>query len=50
MYYVGNLRKNGHIIDASQNFELNIDIVDGEDVFYDDDFNLENYDLDDLDD
>jgi hypothetical protein len=50
MYYVGNLRKNGHIIDSSQNFELNIDIVDDEDVFYDDDFNLENYDLDDLED
>jgi hypothetical protein len=50
MYYVGNLRKNGHIIDASQDFELNVDIVDDEDVFYDDDFNLENYDLDDLDD
>ena len=48
MYYVGNLRKNGHIIDSSQNFEFNIDIVDDEDVFYDDDFNLENYDLDDL--
>jgi hypothetical protein len=43
MYYVGNLRKNGHIIDASQNFELNVDIVD-------DDFNLEDYDLEDLDD
>lgn len=43
MYYVGNLRKNGHIIDASQNFELNIDIVD-------DDFNLEDYDLDEFDD
>jgi hypothetical protein len=50
MYYVGNLRKNGHIIDNSQNFELNVDIVDDEDVFYDDDFNLENYDLDDLED
>jgi hypothetical protein len=43
MYYVGNLRKNGHIIDASQNFELNVDIVD-------DDFNLEDYDLEELDD
>ena len=43
MYYVGNLRKNGHIIDSSQNFELNIDIVD-------DDFNLEDYDLDEIDD
>ncbi len=50
MYYVGNLRKNVHISDTSQNFELNVDIVDDEDVFYDDDFNLENYDLDDLED
>jgi len=50
MYYVGNLRKNGHIIDSSQNFGLNIDIVDDEDVFYDDDLNLENYDVDDLED
>ena len=48
MYYVGNLRKNGHIIDASQNFELNIDLDEDEDVFYDDELNLENYDVDDL--
>ena len=51
MYYVGNLRKNIHISDTSQDFELNIDIVDDDDVFYDDDeLNLENYDLDELED
>jgi hypothetical protein len=50
MYYVNHLRRNTHIIDNSQNFELNIDIVDDEDVFYDDDFNPENYDIDDLED
>lgn len=49
MYYI-NPRKNVHISDTSQDFELNIDIVDDEDVFYDDDFNLENYDVDDLED
>lgn len=50
MYYVGNLRRNIHISDTSQGFGLNIDIVDDEDVFYDDELNLENYDLDDLED
>lgn len=49
MYYTGPLRRNTHISDTSQDFELNIDIVDDEDVFYDD-FNLENYDVDDLED
>ena len=41
MYYVNHLRRNIHISDTSQDFELNVDIVD-------DDFNLEDYDLDDL--
>ena len=49
MYYI-NPRKNVHISDTSQDFGLNIDIVDDEDVFYDDDLNLENYDVDDLED
>ena len=49
MYYTGPLRRNTHISDTSQDFELNIDIVDDEDVFYED-FNLENYDVDDLED
>ena len=43
MYYVGNLRKNIHISDTSQDFDLNVDVVDN-------DFNLEDYDLEDLDD
>jgi hypothetical protein len=50
MYYTGPLRRNTHISDTNQNFELNVDVVDDEDVFYDDDFNLENYDLEDLED
>jgi len=50
MYYCGPLRRNTHISDTAQDYELNVDIVDDEDVFYDDDFNLENYDIDDLDD
>jgi hypothetical protein len=50
MYYVNQLRRNIHISDTSQDYELNVDIVDDEDVFYGDDFNLENYDIDDLDD
>jgi hypothetical protein len=43
MYYTGPLRRNTHISDTNQNFELNVDIVD-------DDFNLEDYDLEELDD
>lgn len=35
---------------ANENFDLNVEVVDDEDVFYDDDFNLENYDLEDLED
>ena len=50
MYYTGPLRRNTHISDTAQDYELNVDIVDDEDVFYDDDFNLENYDIDDLED
>ena len=49
MYYT-NPRRNIHISDTSQDFELNIDIVDDEDVFYDDEINLGDYDVDDLDD
>ncbi len=48
MYYTGALRRNTHISDTNQNFELNVDVVDDEDVFYDDEFNLENYDVSDL--
>jgi hypothetical protein len=43
MYYTGPLRRNTHISDTAQAYELNVDIVD-------DDFNLEDYDLEDLDD
>ena len=43
MYYVNQLRRNIHISDTSQDYELNVDIVD-------DDFNLEDYDLEDLED
>jgi hypothetical protein len=43
MYYTGPLRRNIHIRDTAKDFELNVDIVD-------DDFNLEDYDLEDLDD
>jgi hypothetical protein len=50
MYYVNHLRRNTHISDTAQDYELNVDIVDDEDVFYDDDFNPENYDIDDLED
>jgi hypothetical protein len=51
MFYTGPLRRNTHISDTTaQDYELNVDIVDDEDVFYEDDFNLENYDLDDLED
>jgi hypothetical protein len=50
MYYTGPLRRNTHISDTAQDYELNVDIVDDEDVFYDDDFNPENYDIDDLED
>ena len=50
MYYVGNFRKNVHISDTSQDFDLNIDIVDDEDVFYDDELNLGDYDIEDLED
>ena len=42
MYYTGPLRRNTHISDTAQDYELNVDIVD-------DDFNLEDYDLEDLD-
>jgi len=43
MYYSGPLRRNTHISDTNQDFELNIGIVD-------DELNLEDYDLDGLDD
>ena len=43
MYYTGPLRRNTHISDTAKDFELNVDIVD-------DDFNLKDYDLEDLDD
>lgn len=43
MYYTGPLRRNTHISDTSQDYELNVDI-------YDDELNLEDYDLADLDD
>jgi hypothetical protein len=43
MYYSGPLRRNTHISDTAQDYELNVDIVD-------DDFNLEDYDLEDLED
>lgn len=42
MYYTGPLRRNTHISDNAQDYELNVDIVD-------DDFNLEDYDIEDLD-
>lgn len=48
MYYTGPLRRNVHISDTAQDFQLNIDIV--EDVFYDDELNLGDYDLGDLED
>ena len=47
MYYT-NPRRNIHISDTCQDFEPILD--KDEDVFYDDDFNLENYDLEDLED
>ena len=50
MYYTGPLRRNTHISDTAQDFQLNIDIVDDEDVFYDDELNLGDYDLGDLED
>lgn len=43
MYYLGPLRRNTHISDTNQDFELNIGKVD-------DELNLEDYDLDGLDD
>jgi hypothetical protein len=43
MYYVNQLRRNIHISDTSQDYELNVDI-------YDDELNLGDYDVDDLDD
>ncbi len=42
MYYI-NPRRNTHISDTSQDYELNVDI-------YDDELNLGDYDVDDLDD
>lgn len=50
MYYTGPLRRNTHISDTNQNFELNIDLADDDDVFYDDEINLGDYDVEDLDD
>jgi hypothetical protein len=41
MYYVNHLRRNTYLSDTSQDFELNVDIVD-------DELNLEDYDVDDL--
>ena len=46
MYYTGPLRRNTHISDTNQNFELNVDL--DEDVFYDDELNLGDYDIEDL--
>ena len=43
MYYVNHLRRNTHISDTAQDYELNVEIVD-------DEFNLEDYDLDEFDD
>ena len=43
MYYVNQLRRNIHISDTSQDYELNVDI-------YEDELNLGDYDVDDLDD
>lgn len=43
MYYLGPLRRNTHISDTNQDFELNIGKVD-------DELNLEDYDLDGIDD
>lgn len=48
MYYTGPLRRNTHISDTKQDFELNIEIVENEDVFFDDELNLGDYDIDDL--
>lgn len=48
MYYTGPLRRNTHISDTTQDFELNIEIVENEDVFFDDELNLGDYDIDDL--
>ncbi len=48
MYYTGPLRRNTHISDTAQDFDPIIE--EDEDVFYDDDLNLENYDVDDLED
>jgi len=50
MHYTGPLRRNTHINDTNQDFELNLDIVDDEDVFYDNEINLGNYDLDEFED
>jgi len=47
MYYI-NPRKNIHISDTAQDFDPILD--EDEDVFYDYDLNLENYDLEGLDD
>jgi hypothetical protein len=47
MYYI-NPRKNVHISDTAQDFDPIIE--EDEDVFYDDEINLGDYDVDDLDD
>jgi hypothetical protein len=47
MYYI-NPRKNVHISDTAQDFDPILD--EDEDVFYDDDLNLGDYDIADLDD
>ena len=48
MYYTGPLRRNVHISDTAQDFDPIIE--EDEDVFYDDELNLENYDVDELED
>lgn len=48
MYYTGLLRRNTHISDTNQNFELNVNVVENEDVFFNDELNLGDYDIDDL--
>jgi hypothetical protein len=48
MYYTGPLRRNTHISDIGQKFDPIIE--EDVDVFYDDEINLGDYDIDDLDD
>lgn len=48
LYYTGQLRRNIHISDTGEGY--NEIALEDEDVFYDDELNLEKYEADDLDD